>query len=313
MINLKLLEAHAEEEGARALFPKLILQLASLKYDDPRTIQPDQGDWGIDVIVGKLTSGSCIVWQVKYFPKSPNANQKGKIEDSFNQLNKKRIEEKFNVDLWVLCVPCAFTNKCTRWWENWKKQKTDETGIKIELWHKDYLEKQLATPEARNIVEYFGIDARLIPALIKERKILPLPADKLELYDNALFIKKLTHAEIMENSSARAQFFNAELIQKEAELRGDTTEIDELIGTYEKILEKWENFFNKAVKSPTPKTETRNVYFEMNDLISELDKSYFNCQKLGIVCFHKKGFMHQLSDKCRLGWSPDYETLAGEY
>jgi hypothetical protein len=310
MINLGLLEKPAGEEGARGLFPKLILRLASLKYDDPRTIQPAQGDWGIDVITGSLTSGSCIVWQAKYFPKSPNRNQQRNIEESFNTLNKKRIEEKFNVDLWILCVPCAFTPTCTRWWENWAKQKMDETGIKIQLWHKDYLETQLVTPEARNIVEYFSIDGGTIPAMVNEKTIIPLPDDKTTQYDSALFIKKLIHAKITETSSARAQFFNAELVQKEIIAREDTAELDELNGTYEKILEKWENLFNKAIQSTDPLTETKNVYFRMNDLISELDKSYLNCPKMAVIGFHKKGFMHQLSDKCKLGWSPAYKTLA---
>jgi hypothetical protein len=54
----------------------------------------------------------------------------------------------------------------------------------------------------------------------------------------------------------------------------------------------------------------RQVYFKMNELLVELDKSDLFCPKTMAACFHKKGFMHQLAELCRLGWTPDYKSLS---
>lgn len=78
-IDFKMLINQAgSEEGARVLFQRLIASLVRLKYKDAREIRPSPGDWGIDVLVGKLT-GMSLIWQVKYFIDSVGDSQKKQI------------------------------------------------------------------------------------------------------------------------------------------------------------------------------------------------------------------------------------------
>src|SRR3970040_2086315 len=108
MINLRQLEINAGNiDGARTQFQQLVLQLVKLKQMNARDIRPCPGDWGIDVLVGQLTSGTCLIWQVKYFMDGIDDAQKRQIKDSFNQLVLKSKEKRFKVDVWYLCVPCA--------------------------------------------------------------------------------------------------------------------------------------------------------------------------------------------------------------
>ena len=117
------------EEGARALFQKLVLHLVKLKLRNAKEIRPCPGDWGIDVIVGELTIGACLIWQAKYFPNGVRDSQKAQIRDSFEQVVKKSKEKKFHITRWYLCIPCSLSGPETVWWEKWKKTKTKETEI----------------------------------------------------------------------------------------------------------------------------------------------------------------------------------------
>lgn len=311
MINVRLLETPAGMQGARGLWQQLITQLVILQYgDDARSITPAQGDWGIDVIVGRLTSGSCTIWQAKYYPEVIGNTQKDDIIESFETLIAKSVEKGFTVNTWFLCIPTTFTARMELWWDKWRAEQMAATGIQMGLWHKDYIEKLLIDPKAKHICVAFGLEGTSVPLMVNERVIVPIPPTKNQEYENALFIKKLTHAGITDNSSARSQFFNAEILREEVRARGDVTEQAELDGTYEKILAYWENLFNQAKYSSDPISETRKVYFKMNDLLAQLDKADLNCPKTAATSFHKKGLMHQLAELCRLGWTPDYKSLS---
>ena len=77
MINFRQLEINTgSEEGARSQFQKLIAQIVKLKHNDAKEIRAAPGDWGIDVYIGTLTSGSCLVWQAKYFMNGIGDSQK---------------------------------------------------------------------------------------------------------------------------------------------------------------------------------------------------------------------------------------------
>lgn len=311
MINVRLLEAYAGLSGARTLWQQLITQLVSLQYgDNARSIQPAPGDWGIDVIVGSLASGPCTIWQAKYYPEVIGNTQKNDIIDSFKTLEKKSSEKGFTVDQWFLCIPTVLTGRMELWWDKWRSEQIRETNIQIGLWHKDYIEKLLIDPKAKYISDAFGLDGAKIPLMVNARVIIPLPPAKHEEYENALFIKKLVHAGITDNSSARSQFFNAELLREEVRARGDPVEQSELDGVYENILSYWENLFNQAKFSNHPEDEMRKVYFKMNDLLLALDKSDLFCPKTAATCFHKKGCMHQLAELCKVGWTLDYKSLS---
>jgi hypothetical protein len=124
MINVRLLETYAGLPGARGLWQQLITQLVSLQYgDDARSIQPAPGDWGIDVIVGSLTSGPCTIWQAKYYPEVIGNTQRDDIIDSFDTLKEKSAQKGFNVCKWFLCSPTVFSGRMEQWWDKWRAEK----------------------------------------------------------------------------------------------------------------------------------------------------------------------------------------------
>jgi hypothetical protein len=311
MINLRALEFPAGEEGARKLFQSLIADLVALKNKNAKEIRPSPGDWGIDVLVGDFTSGSTLIWQSKYFPTGIGKSQRDQIEDSFKKLVEKSKEKGFKVDGWCLCLPCDLSAEETMWWEGWSRKKNAETGITTQLMHHLDIEQLLLTQEADSIRQSYKLENDSIQSY-RERVIQELPEEKASEYENSLFIKKLVFAGITENMSARSQFFNAELVQREIHDKGDELEIAELKGLYEKIHSMWESRFNEALQSNDPKTETKRVYTDMLRSIEQTHKGILNSPRIAASFLHKQGFMQQLADVCNVGWTPDFHILDTE-
>jgi hypothetical protein len=312
MIDLTQLERNAgSKEGARPLFQKLVLHLIKLKYGNARDIRPAPGDWGIDVLLGELTSGPCIIWQVKYFPDGIGKAQQQEIRDSFKQVLGKSQSENFNLNVWYLCVPCVLSGPETKWWEKWRREQMQLASIQIELMCNSDIESMLMATEAANIRSQFnlGNETSIFLQPIAERVIEELPGEKSLEYESSLFIKKLNLAGIDENDSARRQFFNAEIIKKEINGRGDPEEIKQLQSLYEKIRSMWAARFIAAKNSSAPVAETRKVYSDMLLAIERLDKDQLLSSKLQASFVHKQGFMQQLADDCAIGWSPDFHKL----
>ncbi len=124
------------------------------------------------------------------------------------------------------------------------------------------------TPEAEGIRIQFHLgDHAATPQLPMERFLrLKFPSGKASEYENSLFIKKLVLAGITENMSARCQFFNAELVQKEIHDKGDDEETKELVSLYEKIVQCWETRFNEALLSMDPEEDLEKYMQKCSDL-----------------------------------------------
>jgi hypothetical protein len=307
MINLRRLEIDSGEEGARYKFERLIGRLVKLKYPTAQEIRPNPGDWGIDVFVGKLTSGNCLVWQAKYFPKGINDSQKNQVESSFSQIVGKSKEKGFKVKAWDLCIPSTLSGPENIWWEKWVKQKNKETGITVKLMSSLDITSLLQTADAAAICTEFNLKDNF-QVMKEEKPIVPLPLEIASEYEHSLFILKLLAAGIQENMSARNQFFNAEIVSKEIHDKKDELEIAELNSLYEKIHSMWEARFVGALQSNNPTFETRKVYSDMLKSI-EQDKELLYCHRLPISFFHKQGLMQQMANICRIGWTPDFRNI----
>ena len=318
-INIRQLEIQAgTEEGARILFEKLIVHLMKVQYRDAKRIRSARGDWGIDAIRGELSSGTCIIWQAKYFINGIDKSQKEQIRDSFKQVVKKSKEKRFKIKAWSLCVPCSLSPEETKWWESWHKKKTKETNIIIGLIDETEIETMLMTSDAEHVrLGFFGDVPSMLDYYLQsikgmeERDIQQLPDEKL--YEKSMFIKKLIVAGIQETIAARTQFFNAELLKSEIHDKGDDDELNELVSLYEKIRSMWESRFNEALNSENPEREVPNVYSKVLQAIEDTDKEILISPKLMASFLHKQGFMQQLADHCEIGWTQDFRTLDDEH
>ena len=54
------------DEGGRALFEDMIVQLVGIDFPQVQNLRPLPGDWGIDGYIGELDD-VVSVWQAKYF------------------------------------------------------------------------------------------------------------------------------------------------------------------------------------------------------------------------------------------------------
>jgi hypothetical protein len=173
------------------------------------------------------------------------------------------------------------------------------------------IEEILMSPQARHILRAFNLDDRPNEKL-GERAIQNLTEEKAIAYDNSVFIKKLLFAGITETMAARHQFFNAEIMYREIHDKGDTDEIKELDNLSQKIWAIWWPRFRKAMDSNDPVTETKKVCYDMHLAIEQLDKGALDSPLILASIVHKLGVMHQLSDGCKIGWSPNFKEIGKE-
>ncbi len=309
MINLRRLEIDSGEAGARDKFERLIGRLMKIRYPSASEIRPNPGDWGIDIYVGKFTSGRISVWQAKYFPKGIDDSQKDQIRTSFKQILDMSKVKGFKVKAWNLCIPCTLSGDEKIWWETWQKEKRKETNISIKLLEHLDIVKMLSTADAEGLCIEFNLKDNA-QGIREELPIVPLPAVLSQEYEHALFVMKLLDAKIFETESAKRQFFNAEVVSKEIRYKNDKHEIAELDGLYDRIHSLWEPRFIEATQSHDPVTETAKVYVSMQRVIEEKNNELLYCHRLPLSFFHKKGLMQQMANDCTIGWSPNYKSLA---
>lgn len=310
MIDFKtLISLAGSEEGARILFEKLITSIVKLKHKEARSIRPNPGDWGIDTYLGELND-RIFVWQAKYFINGIENSQKSNIRESFQNLIKNSIEHSFKVDVWTLCIPCSLSAKETQWWENWKKKKEKENKIKIMLWDDSDLRDHLDSPDAQFLkLGYFGTQPSIANFIIErfkdedEPKIHKLPDP--DLYEESLFIKKLKAAGFSLLTSAKTEFFNAELLTQEIYDKGDTSEINSLEGLQEKLRSIWETRFNETFRTG----QFELIYSDVMKVVEDYDDSKLQVKKIMASFVHKKGVLHQLANICEIGWTRDFQKL----
>jgi hypothetical protein len=215
-----LIAATGSKEGARARFQSLTAQLVGVQHPTVRQIQANPGDWGIDCFVGLLVD-IVAIWQAKFLIDGVGPDQQQEIRESFDQALAKARDEGYVVEAWTLCIPVSFDAKTTKWWDGWKRRKESDLGISIALWDETRLEALILAPDAAQIrANYFGVTDR------PEIPVLPLPEDIA--YEEMPFIKQLNAAEIVEVESAKAQFFNAEIVRREVSDKGIESEVAEL-------------------------------------------------------------------------------------
>jgi len=308
MVNIDfrmLINQAGNVEGARVLFQKLIASLVRVRYKDAREIRPSPGDWGIDVLVGKLT-GISLVWQAKYFIDGLGESQKEQVRTSFAKLMMKVEEKGLSINAWTLCIPLSLSPDETVWWEKWQKRNAKKYKIKIELMDETAIRSELESPDAEPIkMGYFGQNPTIMYYFLQamanrsEREIQELPEPSL--YEEALFIRKLRARGTAEYASAKTQFFNAELLTEEILDKGDLSEITAIRSLREKLRSMWETRFNNACT--INEAEVIKVYPLLMTVIEEQDKESLSSQETKATFVHKQGMVHQMANRCEVGWT----------
>ena len=227
------------DDGGRVRFGQLVQDLVHLHNPAARTVDDRGGDWGIDTYVGELDGGRAAVWQAKYFLNGVGKSQQQQIRDSLASVLKNAKDKGFEVGAWTLCLSCELQPEEEAWWERFKKKQEKALQIPIVLWPESELRTLLQAPEAAHLRSYYFNYGGAGPRPLAAAEV-PDPS----AYDSALFIAQLRAAGISETSSARQQFFNAELLTREVDDKGVDDEVEELRTRRAEVHAIWENRFN---------------------------------------------------------------------
>ena len=256
-----------------------------------------------------------MVWQAKYFIDGVGDVQKKQIRDSFKTLMTKAEENTFTLELWTLCLPCNLSTDETKWWEGWKKKNEKKYNVKIKLMDETAIRSELETPDAQHIARhYFGPDTSIIRKVLEELKEQPERAleclpDQV-MYEKALFIKKLKAGGASEIYSAKTAFFNAELLTQEVFDKGDSVEINSIQNLKLKLRSMWETRFNEL--STDKSSKFKNLYPGLMKDIEQQDTASLRSPEISATFLHKQGMVHQMANKCQVGWAKNFRDEFGE-
>jgi hypothetical protein len=142
-----------------------------------------------------------------------------------------------------------------------------------------------------------------------ERDIQELP--DFSLYEEALFIRKLKAGRTTEVTSAKTQFFNAELLAQEILDKGDLSEISSFRGLKEKLRSIWEIRFNEACAKT--QVEIIGLYPTVMKAVEDQDKKSLVSSEIKATLIHKQGVVHQMANRCDVGWTRNFREEFKEY
>jgi len=149
MINFAAHEVRAGE-GAWADFETMLgLLVTATEKSQANLVFANPGDWGIDVLVGRLDR-EVDVWQAKYFRRGVGNSQRRSIESSFGSARTNAQRHGYRLRRWVLCVPCSLDAPTTQWWASFR-ERNSSTGTLIELWDENRLRELLLLDSAVHI------------------------------------------------------------------------------------------------------------------------------------------------------------------
>ncbi len=308
MISFNQLIGEGGKEGAREKFERLVAQLVILQIPTARRLGADPGDWGVDVFAGEIDD-VISVWQAKFFIDGVEGSQQDQIRDSFKQVLAKSKSEGFDVDVWTLCIPVDLGPKAEKWWVSWRRRQKAETGVRIELWDRTRLENLLLAPDAAGILSHYF--PTMAPAVAQLPQVLDLPEDIR--YDDMLFVQQLEAAHIREHSSAKQQFFNAELLSRDVVDKRIPEHVQALQAERADLRSIWEDRYNRACAQPASQDGLLPaLHPDVMEAIERRHNGGDRVSPLPMHLVHRKGAMHQVVQSGQAGWIKDYRRLVNE-
>ena len=312
-VNFRVLEmGPGGKPGGQKLFEDLIVDLVSALHPTARSIEPNPGDWGIDVIVGNLSGGSDVhIWQAKYFIDGCGSSQQAQIRDAYKQAVSKAKEKKYKVISWTLCIPVAMDPSTARWWDSWVKRQKD--GVKSALWQENHLRGMLMAEDNRHIYTYYFDQSAGAPAKAPTRRLRELDPRAAADLEPALFMRQMREARLDTSgqlTAAKHAFFNAELVAVDVNNRGVPTELDAIAQVRRENHSVWSADFGAARQH----TENRILPGLHGTVVTHLRELHGDAENpLRLHFVHREGVMHELVDDAQAGWVSDYEEVARDH
>ena len=293
------------DEGGRALFEEMVVQLVGIDYPQVQNLRPLPGDWGIDGLVGELDD-VVSVWQAKYFIEKFDQSQKTQITKSLNTMLKKAGENGYVVRAWTLCVPIDLEPSAMKWWAGLCRRMRRRHGLACELWSSTQLKRRLLREPAEGVRRYYFPNADDRPRL---RDISSIPDGSV--YENSLFVAQLRVGKISQVETAKLEFFNAEILERDVYAKKDESELSELLAARVTVHSLWAHRYD-AVCSGTDGNLLPGLH---GQTMAAIENGYNASPPtyLRSRSVHHFGIAHQLCDNGMLGWVRNFQQIAAEY
>lgn len=311
-IDLESLRSRLGAETARAEFERLIEDIVAIKHPDVRAVRANPGDWGIDAFVGQLAEGeSVMIWQAKYFVDDFQKTQKDDVTRSYNSARAAATREGYSLASWTLCLPRTLDGPESKWWANWKKNRTKD-GVHCELMDEGEIRRRLMAPGAEHVRAHYFNPVIVVPGAdadaVEERSLHELDDDGK--FDDALFVRQMEAALLPETRSAREAFFNAEILTQEVEDKAVPGELNKLKNWRIRVDSTWSTAFNTACQTGAD-DQLPGLFQNVMDAIEQRHSGEAAGLRASVV--HGIGLMHQRVDRERAGWIRNWRAIAAAH
>lgn len=292
-----------DDAAARTRFQRLVTDLVMVKTPGASEVAfPGGGDWGIDTYVGSLDA-NIVVWQSKFFT-NWSKTQQAEIRSSFKQVYEKAVEHGFAVTAWTLCVPSVLPPDQQKWFDNWSRKQTRDTGVRIELWNGAQIRSALQQPDARHLKQLY------FPEHGPTGSDVPVAAlTNPSVLSDALFVVQLEEAGHVETDAAKGFFFAAEAMARDVAGRGVAAELSALTEAEMEVHGVWERSFNAKSNAASEDGRMVGLVDEVNGEVAALPAT----ADLRLRPAHRRGLIHRLVEGARAGWVTHWRDVAAAH
>jgi hypothetical protein len=297
------------EAGGRDRFEHFVTRGVKAVHPEAKPVRPNPGDWGLDTYMGQLWKGQVRVWQAKFFLDGLGDSQKAQIRKSYDTARAKAEEKGYDVIAWTLCLPIDLSAEERLWWDEWSAGRQEEDDIEIRLWDRAEFEVQMGKPDAADVrLEYFP---HLDPIHEPQPPEVLEPDDPTRL-DELLFVHQLRAAGLTELDSAKAQFYNAELIVRDLADKNLDRRAASYRGMQSDYRSTWEDRFNHHCAL----NEGEDLLPELHpDVMERIDLSHDTNPRepFPLTKTHRKGALHQVVEAGQAGWTRAFRDIAKKH
>jgi hypothetical protein len=245
------------------------------------------------------------VWQAKFFLDGLDDAQKDQIRRSYASARGAASEHGYELVAWTLCVPCELNGHEQQWWDRWSAEREREDGVTMGLWDLAEFRQLLAKPDAADVRrEYFPhLDAVHAPG---PPQIEAVPGGAH--LDELLFARQLREAGMVEIDSAKEQFYNAELVERDLADKGLGGRLALFEALRADLRSVWEDRFNHHC---TTEAEGRLLPQLHPDVMDRVDRAHESApsEPFPLTRIHRKGALHQVVDRGQAGWVRDFREV----
>lgn len=288
--------------GAREMFQTFVTDLIRVRHPTATEVGAAGGqDWGIDTYVGNL-EGTILAWQSKFFLEWRGESQRGQVRDSFNELMEKAAESRIKVESWTLAVATILPPDEQRWLDNWMVRNKRKYGVRMSALNASDLRGLLIKPDYQYLRhEYFSDSPGRPPAAPPLHQ-----ASDLSLLSEALFVRQLEEAGLVETDNARGAFFAAEALVRSLVEQQNVDVVHALEEITDDLHHIWESSFNARA----PQADLQGRIDGLLDSVMEAAGQASAPAPLTLRSAHKRGMVHRLVEDARAGWILRWREIA---